>query len=65
MFTTWATPSAGFWGLLCGMLASIAHNFAVRCHVVTYGSQMLANFYGTIYGMDNMHRDNLSYQHLH
>ena len=50
MFTTWATPSAGFWGLFCGMVGAIAHNLGVRYHVVTYGSDMLANFYGAIYG---------------
>jgi SSS family solute:Na+ symporter len=50
MFTTWATPTAGFWGLLCGMLAAAAHNLAVRDGMIVYGSQMLANFYGAIYG---------------
>jgi SSS family solute:Na+ symporter len=50
MFTTWATPTAGFWGLLLGILAAGAHNFAVRYGMVVYGSQMLANFYGAIYG---------------
>jgi solute:Na+ symporter, SSS family len=48
MFTTWATPNAGFWGLLFGTLASIAHNFAFRMHWITYGSDMSANFYGAI-----------------
>jgi SSS family solute:Na+ symporter len=50
MFTRWATPTAGFWGLVCGMVASIAHNFAYRFHLLHYGSQMGANFYGAIYG---------------
>ncbi len=50
MFTTWATARAGFWGLLCGVLAAAAHNLAVRFGVIPYGSQMLANFYGAIYG---------------
>ena len=50
VFTTWATPSAGFWGLICGMLAAIAHNFAFHFHLLQYGSQMIANFYGAIYG---------------
>ena len=50
MFTTWATPSAGFWGLLCGVLAAAFHNLGVRYGVIVYGSQMLANFYGAIYG---------------
>jgi SSS family solute:Na+ symporter len=48
MFTTWATPKAGFWGLLLGTLSSIAHNFAYRMHWITYGSDMSANFYGAI-----------------
>jgi SSS family solute:Na+ symporter len=50
MFTTWATPSAGFWGLLSGVVVAAMHNFAVRYEMITYGSQMLANFYGAIYG---------------
>jgi SSS family solute:Na+ symporter len=50
MFTTWATPGAGFWGLAIGMTAAIAHNLAVRLHLVTYGSDMIGNFYGAIYG---------------
>ena len=50
MFTTWATPSAGFWGLFCGMIVAIAHNLAVRTHFITYGSDMLANFYGAVLG---------------
>ena len=48
MFTTWATPKAGFWGLLFGVVSSIAHNFAYRMHWITYGSDMSANFYGAI-----------------
>lgn len=50
MFTTWATPTAGFWGLLSGILAAVLHNFAFRTHYLVYGSSMLANFYGAIYG---------------
>ncbi len=50
MFTMWATPTAGFWGLASGMTVSIAHNFAYRFHLLNYGSQMGANFYGAIYG---------------
>ncbi len=46
MFTTWATPAAGFWGLLAGTLCSIAHNFAYRLHWITYSSDMSSNFYG-------------------
>jgi SSS family solute:Na+ symporter len=50
MFTTWATPSAGFWGMAIGMAVAIAHNFAFRFHLLHYGSQMSANFYGALLG---------------
>jgi SSS family solute:Na+ symporter len=50
MFTTWATPSAGFCGLMCGAIAAGAHCLAVRYGVLTYGSQMLGNFYGAVLG---------------
>lgn len=50
MFTTWATPKAGFWGLLLGVSAAATHNLSVRYGVIFYGSQMLANFYGAILG---------------
>ncbi len=50
MLTTWATPTAGFWGLLCGLIAAAMHNIAVRNGAIIYGSQMLGNFYGAVYG---------------
>jgi solute:Na+ symporter, SSS family len=50
MFTTWATPTAGFWGLLAGVAAATTHNVAVRNHVIIYGSELLASFYGAAYG---------------
>lgn len=50
MFTTWATPSAGFWGLLSGVLAASAHGFAIRVGLLTYGSPMLGDFYGAVFG---------------
>ena len=50
MFTTWATPEAGFYGLLTGLFVSIAHNLLVHFHLLVYGSDMLADFYGAIYG---------------
>ncbi len=50
MFTAWATPAAGFWGLLVGVIAASAHTLAIRCGVIVYGSQMLGDFYGAIYG---------------
>lgn len=48
MFTTWATPKAGFWGLLLGTVSSIAHNVAYQVHWISYGSDMSANFYGAV-----------------
>ena len=39
-----------FWGLLAGVVAAIAHNIAVRGHVIGYGSDLLASFYGAAYG---------------
>lgn len=48
MFTTWATPRAGFWGLMLGTLLSILHNLAYRMNWIQYGSDMNANFYGAI-----------------
>jgi SSS family solute:Na+ symporter len=48
MFTTWTTPKAGFWGLLAGILASAAHNWAFHMRWLHYGSDMSANFYGAI-----------------
>jgi solute:Na+ symporter, SSS family len=50
MFTTWATPTAGFWGILCGVVAASAHSLAIRNGVIVYGSQLLGDFYGAIYG---------------
>src|SRR5262249_52562124 len=40
MFTTWATPAAGFWGMAVGIMIAIAHNFACRFQLLHYGSQM-------------------------
>lgn len=50
MFTTWVTPDAAFYGLFTGLAVSITHNFLVHFHLLVYGSDMLANFYGAIYG---------------
>jgi SSS family solute:Na+ symporter len=49
MFTRWATPWGGFWGLLIGISVGVGHNIAARAHLISYGSQMSANFYGAIY----------------
>lgn len=50
MFTLWATPTAAFWGLLCGVFAAGANCIATRVGFISYGSQMLGNFYGAIFG---------------
>jgi solute:Na+ symporter, SSS family len=49
MFTTWASPTGGFCGLLSGVLTGAGHNLALRYGTISYASQMLANFYGAIY----------------
>jgi len=48
MFTYWATPAGGFWGLLAGTLAALLHYLAYHFHWLPYGSDMTANFYGAI-----------------
>jgi SSS family solute:Na+ symporter len=50
MFTTWATPQGGFCGLLLGTLASLLHHLAYSAHILPYGSDMSANFYGAMVG---------------
>lgn len=50
MFTKWATPAGGFWGLLAGIGTAFAHQLLYREHWVQYGSDMTANFYGAFYG---------------
>lgn len=49
MFTSWATPAGGFWGLLCGVTAAGAHSIAVRSGLLIYGSPLLGDFYGAFY----------------
>jgi SSS family solute:Na+ symporter len=49
MFTAWATPVAGFCGLLGGVAAALAHSVAIRLGLIEYGSPMLADFYGALY----------------
>jgi SSS family solute:Na+ symporter len=46
MFTYWATPAGGFWGLLSGTTAAGLHYAAYRLGMIRYGSEMTANFYG-------------------
>jgi SSS family solute:Na+ symporter len=44
MFSKRATPTAGFWGLLCGVLAATTHYILLRFHVFQYpGAQAMAN----------------------
>lgn len=50
MFTVWATEKGSFWGLLTGIVIASAHNIAYRLHLLHYGSDMNANFYGAILG---------------
>ena len=50
MFTEWATPAAGFCGLLAGVIAAVLHGFAVRSGTINYGSPLLGDFYGAIFG---------------
>jgi SSS family solute:Na+ symporter len=50
MFTKWATPSGGFWGLLLGTLASVLHHALYSARILPYGSDMSANFYGAMAG---------------
>jgi solute:Na+ symporter, SSS family len=50
MFTRWASPAAGFWGLLCGMIAASSHSFAMHSGIIVYGSQLSGDFYGAILG---------------
>jgi SSS family solute:Na+ symporter len=50
MFWRRTTPNAGFWGLLCGILAALAHWLLYRVfHVLGYHSDMAANFYQAIW----------------
>ena len=48
MFTKWATPWGAFWGLLAGTLGSVLHRLCYSAHVLTYASDMTANFYGAV-----------------
>jgi SSS family solute:Na+ symporter len=50
MFTKWATPAGGLWGLVAGTLGALGHYLAVRAGLVHYGSDMTANFYGAAVG---------------
>jgi SSS family solute:Na+ symporter len=48
MFTRWATPAGGFWGLASGTAAAVAHYALQAAGVIHYPSAMTANFYGAI-----------------
>jgi SSS family solute:Na+ symporter len=50
MFWRRTTPKAGFWGLLCGILAALAHWLLYRVfHLLAYQSDMASNFYQAIW----------------
>lgn len=40
----------GLGGFVCGLVCTILHQVLVQAHVLRYGSQMNANFYGAILG---------------
>jgi solute:Na+ symporter, SSS family len=50
MFTKWATPAGGLWGLVAGTFGALGHYLALRAGLVHYGSDMTANFYGAAVG---------------
>lgn len=50
MFTQWATATGAFWGVICGMAFVLLHHLACDFSLLSYGSQMSADFYGAIYG---------------
>jgi SSS family solute:Na+ symporter len=45
MFWKGATPWGGFWGLLMGILAAAVHYILYKAGVLSYHSEMAANFY--------------------
>ena len=49
MFWKRTSPSAAFWGLFAGILGSAAHYGLYHFRVVTYPSDMTANFYQAIW----------------
>jgi SSS family solute:Na+ symporter len=50
MFTSWATPTGAFAGLVSGTAASLLHYGLYHAGIVRYGSDMTANFYGAMGG---------------
>jgi SSS family solute:Na+ symporter len=50
MFWKRTSAHAGFWGLLCGILAAATHYALYHYHYVHYPSAMAANFYQAIWG---------------
>jgi SSS family solute:Na+ symporter len=48
MFTKWATPAGGLVGLVAGTAAAAAHYLAYDAGLLTYGTEMTANFYGAV-----------------
>ena len=49
MFWKRTSAHSGFWGLLCGILAAVAHYTLYHYHYITYPSDMAANFYQAIW----------------
>lgn len=50
MFWKRTSAHAGFWGLLCGILAAAAHYALYHYQYIHYPSAMAANFYQAIWG---------------
>jgi SSS family solute:Na+ symporter len=50
MFTQWATSTGALWGIICGIIAVLLHHLACDFSLLSYGSQMSADFYSAIYG---------------
>ncbi len=50
MFTKWATPAGGLVGLVVGTTAAASHYLAYSAGLLSYGTEMTANFYGAMAG---------------
>ncbi len=49
MFWKGATPWGGFWGLLVGILTAAGHYILYKLGILSYHSEMAANFYQAIW----------------
>jgi hypothetical protein len=45
-----ALPMSSIFTFVVGVLTATSHNFALRTGTIHYGSDLLASFYGAIYG---------------